>query len=57
MPNDTALILPFGDSGACTGFLGSRKDLQPGEIMLQSAGGASIKLCANGDVIINGKVF
>ena len=29
--------------------------LQPGEILLRSAGGASIKLCSDGKILLNGK--
>lgn len=31
--------------------------LLPGEVLLSSSGGACIRLCQNGDVLINGQTF
>ena len=51
---DNLLILPIEGRDVCVGALSSPAGLQPGELRLASAGGASIHLLRNGDVQING---
>ena len=50
---------PAAQGGAqlCLGSVteGWPEGLQPGEILLRSAGGASIKLCSDGKILLNGK--
>ncbi len=67
----TETIFPYGynshaPQGEKTAMLGSfclgineriSDELQPGEIMLQSKGGAKILLRNNGEVVINGERF
>ena len=52
---EKVMMLP--ESGGCLGAVNAVGDLQPGEIRLFSAGGAEIRLCADGTVTINGQVF
>jgi phage gp45-like len=52
-----AVILSCGASDICIGTVAENKNLQPGELMLYSAGGASIYLKNSGEVVINGQVF
>jgi hypothetical protein len=46
-----------GGAQLCLGSVteGWPEGLQPGEILLRSAGGASIKLCSDGKILLNGK--
>ena len=52
------LLLSVGENKICLGAVQERQpELQEGEILLCSAGGASIHLCADGKILLNGKVF
>ena len=67
LPYGLYSVPPFGQQGVTADtdsgqvFLGvtgaQNRELQPGEIMLCSKGGACIVLKNNGQVIINGKVW
>ena len=51
-----SVVLPTEAGNVCIGVLSdSRSDLSPGELMLCSAGGASIVLKNDGTVLINGR--
>ncbi|MBR1534997.1 MAG: phage baseplate assembly protein [Ruminococcus sp.] len=51
-----SVVLPSEAGNLCLGVLGEKQnDLQPGELMLYSAGGASIVLKNDGRVLINSK--
>ncbi len=51
-----SLVLPTEAGGVCLGVIAEAPDrLQPGELMLYSAGGASIVLKNDGRVLINGR--
>ncbi len=51
-----SVVLPTEAGNICLGVLGEACDeLQPGELMLYSAGGASIVLKNDGSVLINGR--
>ena len=52
---EEALIVSFGESALCTGvIMPENEQLEPGELMLSSLGGASIVLKNDGRVLING---
>lgn len=51
------VVLPMADTAVCVGVITEDKNLQPGELMLYSAGGASILLKNDGTVWINGSEF
>lgn len=51
---EKAAVISAGDSFACLGTISHDKNLNPGEIMLYSSGGASIVLKNDGRVLING---
>jgi len=51
---DNVLLLPIEGRDTCVGTLSSPAGLQPGELRLSAAGGATIHLTRNGDVRING---
>lgn len=55
-PRGTAsVMMPVAGGDVCIGVVAEKSPkLQPGEIMLCSMGGASIKLCNDGRVLING---
>lgn len=53
--DNEAVVLPTENGNVCPGVICSDKNLNPGELMLFSSGGASIVLKNNGDVLINGK--
>lgn len=55
--NEKSAILDVGGSYMCVGVVAPYKELQPGELMLYSKGGASIVLKNDGTVLINGKVY
>lgn len=55
--DEQSVVLPIGNGCVCIGVVTQSKELNPGELMLFSSGGASIVLKNNGDVVINGKVF
>lgn len=52
-----SVLLPLNSKQACIGVVTEDKNLEPGELMLFSKGGASIVLKNNGQVIINGRVL
>lgn len=54
---EQAAILSADSGQVCLGniSIGWPEGLQPGEILLQSFGGASIKLCNDGKILLNGK--
>lgn len=52
-----AVILSSDAGNVCIGTLTEDKGLQAGELMLYSAGGASVYLKNSGEVVINGQVF
>ncbi|MGN0441468.1 MAG: hypothetical protein ACI4FO_02055 [Acutalibacteraceae bacterium] len=49
------VLLPLGEGCASIGVFAPDNELEPGEVMLYSAGGASIVLKNSGEVLINGK--
>lgn len=54
-PNgEDAVVIPLSDSQVCLGTICENKNVQPGEILLFSKGGAEIYLCNDGKVYING---
>ena len=64
VPYGMAVCMPQGEqvimlpeSGVCLGAVNRAGGLLPGEVRLFSAGGAEIRLCADGSVVINGQVF
>lgn len=57
-PEGTRAVLMKTDSGeVCAGAAFSNLDIQPGELLLFSQGGAQIYLKASGEVVINGQTF
>lgn len=57
-PNSAyAVVVNTGSGPACVGTLTENNGLEPGELMLFSAGGAEIYLKNSGEVVINGQVF
>ena len=57
--NAVAVVLTAGGDGRndiCVGVRTETVSIEPGELLLRSAGGASIYLKNNGDVVINGRV-
>lgn len=53
---DRSLVLPTEAGNVCLGVItDASADLQPGELMLYSAGGASVVLKNDGSVLINGR--
>ena len=51
-----SLVLPTDAGSICLGVIDAvPNDLQPGELMLRSSGGASIVLKNDGSVLINGR--
>lgn len=55
--NSKSAIVDVDGRYMCFGVVAPFKDLQPGELMLYSKGGASIVLKNDGRVLINGKAF
>lgn len=51
---DHLLLMPVAGADTCLGALTSTIGLAPGELRLSSSGGASIQLCQNGDILLNG---
>lgn len=52
---ESAVLVPFDGGEACVGVMaGLPENLERGEVMLYSAGGASIVLKNDGSVLING---
>lgn len=57
---ENAVVLPLADCEVCIGVTGSANvinNIEPGEILLKSKGGASIFLKNDGFVYINGAKF
>lgn len=52
-----SVILSANGTPICAGVIGENKALEAGELMLYSAGGASIVLKNDGSVLINGTPF
>lgn len=62
LPQTTqTLVLSASGTEVCMGVIQENppqlKDLQDGELLLCSEGGASIRLCNDGKVLINGKII
>lgn len=55
--NEKSVVLPTEKYTACIGVIAPQVDLEPGELMLYSKGGASIVLKNSGQVLINGKAY
>ncbi len=51
---DHLLLMPVAGADTCLGALTSTAGLAPGELQLSSSGGATIRLCQNGDIKLNG---
>jgi phage gp45-like len=54
---ETSVVMPVGGEDMCAGVVAPCKNLNPGELMLYSSGGASIVLKNDGSVYINGKKY
>ena len=54
---EQAIVLPLDDGEIGIGVVAKSKELEEGEVMLCSKGGASIVLKNDGRVLINGKEF
>lgn len=52
-----AVVLPLDDGEVSLGVIAPSAELAEGEIMLRSAGGASVVLKNDGRVLINGREF
>ena len=52
---DNLLLIPVDGAYVCAGVLGSN-NMQAGEIMITSSGGAKIELKNSGEIIFNGRV-
>lgn len=52
---ESSVVIPVSSGDVCAGVIAPEKELSPGELMLYSAGGASIVLKNDGGVYINGK--
>lgn len=58
VPNgEKAVMLPVGSTTVCLGVVQQANNLQQGEVMLYSSGGASVILKNDGRVLINGKEY
>lgn len=58
VPNgEKTVMLPVGNTAVCLGVVQQANNLQQGEVMLYSLGGASIVLKNDGRVLINGKEY
>ena len=54
---EPVLLLPVSGGTACAGTLMRQQNLEPGELMLFSAGGAQLVLKNSGEILLNGKIF
>lgn len=54
---EKAVVLPLADSEVCIGVTSGENNLEVGEVLLKSKGGASILLKNDGFVYINGVKF
>lgn len=52
---DNTVVLPLNGSKVCIGNIMPAKELSAGEIMLYSAGGATLVLKNDGQILANGK--
>lgn len=52
---EDAIVLKLDNKSICAGMVMPNKELEEGELMLFSSGGASIVLKNDGKVLINGK--
>lgn len=52
---EKTVVLPYDFGKVCLGVLSYPQELSEGEILLRSRGGAEIRLCNNGKVLINGR--
>lgn len=50
---DKTVIIPVGEENVCIGAVNESTELEAGELMLYSFGGAKIVLKNNGEVVIN----
>lgn len=50
---DKTVVIPVGDENVCIGAINESAELEAGELMLYSSGGAKIVLKNNGEVLIN----
>ena len=55
--NNNIVVIPSGSRQLCIGVKVPyyEHDIEPGEVLIMSDGGASIKLCNDGKVYINGR--
>ena len=51
------MVLPLDDGEIGLGVIADRTELEEGEVMLYSKGGASVILKNNGKVLINGEEY
>ena len=56
-PGEECVTLPLQNGQICIGAPVKDKELQPGEIILYSAGGATLVLKNDGTILANGKVL
>ena len=54
---ERSVVVATPDGEVCMGTISPDKGLEPGEIMLFSKGGATLKLSNDGNVYINGEVY
>ena len=54
---EKSVVVPSSDGEVCVGTVTPSQGLKPGEILLSSKGGATIKLANNGKVYINGVAY
>ncbi len=54
---ESSVVASVGNGDVCLGVLAKDKELKPGEIMLFSQGGATLKLSNDGHVYINGVMY
>lgn len=52
-----AVLIQTESGAACIGVIMENKNLEPGELLLYSAGGAEIYLKNSGEIVLNGQVF
>jgi hypothetical protein len=57
MVGDQILLGTAGGADICLGAMTFSDGIMPGELLLTSSGGAYIRLCSNGDIILNGALI